>query len=135
MSLVAALTTIVPNILGIIDKAVPDKDAAELAKGKIELELVQAVSAINRLQAETNVAEAAHRSVWVAGWRPAIGWCSALGVGYYFVIEPILNWLCVVFGVNPPMPVFPQEALFEMVFAMLGLAGLRSFEKVRGVTR
>jgi hypothetical protein len=135
MSLVAALTTIVPNILGIIDKAVPDRDAAELAKGRIELELIQAASEINKLQAETNVAEAAHRSIWVAGWRPAIGWCSALGVAYYFVLEPILNWVCAVFGFNPPMPVFPQEALFEMVFAMLGLAGLRSFEKVRGVTR
>lgn len=135
MSFIGAITSIVPNVLGIIDKVVPDKAAAELAKSKIELEIVQAANEINRLQAETNQVEAAHRSIWVAGWRPAIGWSCALGVSYFFVIEPIVTWVTVVLGYNLDLPEFPKEALFEMVFAMLGLAGLRSFEKVKGVTK
>ena len=98
MSFVGALTSVVPSVLSIIDKVVPDKGAAELAKSKIELELVQAATEINRLQAETNKVEAAHRSIWVAGWRPAIGWCSALGVAYFFVLEPLLQWAAVALG-------------------------------------
>lgn len=135
MSIVAAITTVLPNILGIIDKVVPDTGAAALAKSKIELELVQAANEVNRLQAETNKVEAAHRSVWVAGWRPAIGWCSAFGVAYYFILEPIINWICALYGIDVIAPAFPQEALFELVFAMLGMAGLRSVEKVMGVSK
>lgn len=135
MSLVGAITSVVPSVLSIIDKVVPDKGAAELAKSKIELELVQAATEINRLQAETNKVEAAHRSIWVAGWRPAIGWCSALGVAYFFVLEPLLQWAAVALGWTITTPKFPEEALFEMVFAMLGMAGLRSFEKIKGVAK
>lgn len=135
MSLVGALTSVVPSVLGIIDKVVPDKGAAELAKSKIELELVQAATEINRLQAETNKVEAAHRSIWVAGWRPAIGWCSALGVAYFFVLEPLLQWAALALGWTITTPKFPEAALFEMVFAMLGMAGLRSFEKIKGVAK
>jgi len=133
--MIAALTAILPNVLGIVDKIVPDKASAELAKQKIEMELISAANEINRLQAETNKVEAGHRSIWVAGWRPFIGWSAGVGVCYFFCLQPLIQWGVAISGSTIALPTFPEEALFEMVFALLGMAGLRSFEKIKGVAK
>ena len=128
--------TVLPNILAIIDKSLPDKGAAALAKQRIELELVTAFNEINKSQADTNMAEAAHRSIWVAGWRPAIGWVCAIGVFWAFVGQPLAQWVATVFGIPLLLlPEFPMEQILELILAMLGLGGLRTFEKLKGITR
>lgn len=134
--MIAALTSVLPNILGIIDKTLPDKAQAALAKQKIELELVTAANEVNKAQAEINKTEAAHRSIWVSGWRPAIGWTCSLGVFWAFLGNPLATWIAVVMGVpHFLLPEIPMDMLFELVMAMLGLAGLRSFDKMRGTTK
>lgn len=79
------------------------------------------------LQAEINKIEAAHRSTFVAGWRPAIGWVCACGLAFPFVINPVLQWYTGDIG-----PQLPLAALNEVVWALLGLGGLRTLEKVKG---
>ena len=86
-------------------------------------------------QAEINKAEAQNPSVFVSGWRPAIGWLCALAIGYNFIVYPMLTWLC--FAFRPEMvdkipPPF-TKGLFELVLAMLGVAGYRTFEKLKGI--
>jgi len=77
--------------------------------------------------------ENAHLSIFNAGWRPAIGWIGAISMAYQFIIYPILSWI-VVFsgaGVMPPL-LGDTDALYPIVLGMLGVGGMRSFDKTRG---
>jgi len=134
--MLAGLLNILPNILAIIDKSLPDKAQAEHAKQRIEFELLAAVNEVNKSQAETNKVEAAHRSIWVAGWRPAIGWVTALGVFWAFIGQPLAAWLATLYGIPfALLPEFPMDQVMELVLAMLGMSGLRTFEKMKGVSK
>lgn len=134
--MLAGLINILPNILAIVDKSLPDKAQAELAKQRIEFELLSAMNEVNKSQAETNKVEAAHRSIWVAGWRPAIGWVAALGVFWAFIGQPICEWIAMMYGIPEAyLPEFPMDTVMELVLAMLGLSGLRTFEKMKGITK
>lgn len=79
------------------------------------------------LQAEINKIEAGHRSIFVAGWRPWIGWVCGFGLAFPFIINPILQWTTGDSG-----PELPTEALTSMVFTLLGLGSLRTVEKLQG---
>jgi hypothetical protein len=82
------------------------------------------------LQAALNKLEAKHRSLFVAGWRPCIGWIGALGLANVFLLNPWLQWLT---GMSGPM--LPAESLMELVIALLGLGTLRTVEKMGGKTK
>lgn len=91
-------------------------------------------------QMSVNAVEAAHKSVFVAGWRPAIGWVGVVALAYQFVLYPLLVWLWVVLQANELIPndlsvppVLPADALFSIVLGMLGIGGMRSFDKRSGV--
>ena len=87
-------------------------------------------------QIEINKMEAAHKSLFVAGWRPAIGWVCALALGYHFIGYDIGAWIITVGGWDVVLPhLNGTETLMELVLAMLGLAGFRTFEKFKGISR
>lgn len=79
------------------------------------------------LQAEINKIEAQHRSIFVAGWRPAIGWVCAVSLAYPFIINPTIQW-----WTGAPGPEMPTEALMSVIFSLLGLGGMRTVEKIKG---
>ena len=87
------------------------------------------------LQAEISKLEASHRSSFVAGWRPALGWVSALSFAWIFVFAPLAQWILVLQNIDMVLPTLQADVLLELTFAMLGLAGLRSFEKAKGITK
>lgn len=94
-----------------------------------------------KMQALTNQIEAAHPSIFVSGWRPFIGWVCGVGIGFQFVMRPIMQWandsLSILLG-NPQMPMIPSldvEQLISLVVAMLGIAGYRSYEKMKDKAR
>jgi len=124
-----------PAIGTIIDRLIPDKHEAEKAKLEMEARLLEAANQVNLEQIKTNQIEAGHRSIFVAGWRPAIGWTAALGFGWAFIGQPIAVWIMALSGSEVPLPELDVAPLMEMTFAMLGLAGLRTWEKSRGLTR
>ncbi|MDA5194107.1 3TM-type holin [Govanella unica] len=87
------------------------------------------------LQAEINKIEAAHRSVFVAGWRPFIGWVCGAGFAWAFIFQPILNWAVVVYGLSITPPDIVTDDMMELVIALLGLGAMRTFEKSKGRAR
>lgn len=129
------LSALLPKALDIVDQFIPDKDAAAKAKAEMEMKLVEAANAANMAQLQTNIAEAQHKSVFVAGWRPAIGWLCAFGLGWQFVGNEMVKWVIAINNLNVVPPSISTEGLMELTFAMLGMAGLRTFEKMKGVTK
>lgn len=103
---------------------------AERAQAEAVLEKLRQHPA--ELQVELNKIEAAHRSVFVAGWRPAVGWICALGVGWAYLGHPLFLWAAALWSPGLQPPAIQTDSLFELVLAMLGMAGLRSFEKSAG---
>ena len=131
----AILTALVPALGTLVDRLIPDRAAAESAKADMEAALVKAANDAALAQVEVNKIEAGHGSVFVAGWRPAIGWVCAAALAWAFIVAPIASWGMAVFGLRETLPAIGTDNLFELVLAMLGLGGLRTFEKLRGVAR
>ncbi len=129
------LQAILPLIGTVLDRVIPDKNGAEKAKQEIERTLVENANQLNLAQLAVNKAEAEHRSVFVAGWRPMIGWSCAIGIFWLFVGHPIVVYLDAMDGVVSPIPTIDHDILLELTFAMLGMAGLRTFEKLKGVSK
>lgn len=119
----------------ILERVIPDKAAAEKAKIEMEAGLLNAANQVNLAQIDVNKAEAQHRSVWVAGWRPGIGWVCTAGLAWAFIGQPVAEWSLTLRGIEAELPQLNLDYLMELVLAMLGMAGLRTFEKLRGVTR
>jgi hypothetical protein len=118
----------------VIGRLFPDKEKAaeaerEFMRMAMEGELKQVIA-----QLEINAREAAHPSVWVAGWRPGAGWCGVAGLAYTTIIHPLLSWAAVVKGWPMPPPM-DTDLLWVVLTGMLGIGGLRTFEKSKGVSK
>ena len=133
------LQTLIPQLLPILgaalDKTIQDKDTKLKAMADLESAIVVNAHSLNLETIKANQAEAAHRSIWVAGWRPAIGWSLAAGIFWILIGAPILNWLSFMTGFQAPLPEFPTDILFELTLAMLGMSAVRSFDKVKGLSK
>ena len=93
-------------------------------------------------QVTLNTTEAAHRSIWVAGWRPFIGWTCGSALCYHFILQPLLQYGIHVASAWVPelrdiadLPTLDTGPLFTLVMGMLGLGGLRTYEKKAGLTK
>ena len=136
MSLLAAATALLPTISGLLDKLIPDPEAR--AKAQLDLLKLQQDGAfkeldaqlqINLSQAEINKVEAASQNGFQAGWRPLAGYMCVAGLGYEFLLRPLLPWALTVSGVDsPPLPSL-DGVLFELMFGMLGLGTLRTADR------
>lgn len=117
--------------LKVLDKFIPDP----AAKAKAETELRSALMEWDAAQLKVNAVEAAHTSIFVAGWRPFIGWVCGAAFAYHFVFQPVLVFSLAMFGKMVPTPVFPMETLLTVLMGLLGLGGLRTYEKFKGVKK
>jgi hypothetical protein len=117
----------------LINKIFPDPLQASEAKLKL-LELQQnGELAIMTAQTDINKTEAANSSVFVSGWRPAIGWVCALALAYQYLVRPLGGTIASVLGMTiPPLPGL-DDNLWQLMMGMLGMGGLRTFEKIQGV--
>ena len=115
----------------VLDKFVEDKDL----KTKLSHELKSQIVSLDLAQAQTNLEQAKHPSIFVAGARPAIMWICAFGLGWQFVFQPVAVWVLAVSGADIVIPVIETEGLLSLTLALLGLGGMRSFEKSKGIQR
>ena len=135
------LPVLIPLITSVIDKILPDPQAAAEAKLRA-LEMAQrgelvALDADLKLalgQLEVNKTEAA-TDAYRGGWRPFCGWVCGIGLAYTFLARPLLPWLAAVGGANvPDLPAIDTDTLMLLLTGMLGLGSLRTFERVKGKT-
>ena len=115
----------------VLDKFVEDKDL----KTKLEAELKSQIVSLDLAQAQANTEQAKHPSVFIAGARPAIMWICAFGLGWQFVFQPIAIWIVAVSGSAIVLPDIQTEGLLTLTLSLLGLGGMRSFEKSKGIQR
>ena len=115
----------------VLDKFVEDKDL----KTKLNAELKQQMISLDIAQAQANIEQAKHPSIFVAGARPAIMWICALGLGWQFILAPISSWIIITWYPMVTLPMLETGELTSLVLALLGLGGMRTAEKWKGVQR
>ena len=130
------IDTLVGPVTSIIDKIIPDKDQAAKLAHEIATMSERMANEQMLAQLEVNKAEAASGSLFKGGWRPAIGWICGLALFWSFILQPFLVFFLLVFGVDlPPLPEIGTADLMPILLGMLGLGGLRSYEKIQKVTK
>lgn len=123
---------------GIVDglaKGLDELFTSDEEREAAKLKLATLMQQPHMLQAVANIEGAKHRSVFVAGWRPCIGWVAALGLGYQFLVLPFAGLINAYLKLPAELPQLQAEQLMTLVLSLLGLGGMRTFEKYKGAAK
>jgi hypothetical protein len=127
--------SIAESVIGIADKVlgkfIPDKTLRDQLRHEMNMAFHEA----NLAQVEVNKVEAASQNMFVAGWRPFVGWTCGVALLYHFLLLPLLHFILKASGVEVDLPEFDFSHLSTILMGMLGLGSLRTYEKLRGVSR
>ena len=124
------------NVFTSLREAITGKkieDPAEQAKMMLALDQLEAK--LKMAQMAVNAQEAKHKSIFVAGWRPFIGWVSGSALAYNYIVQPLLFVALSAWGVSVELPKLDIGTLMMLMGGMLGFGAFRTFEKVKGVER
>jgi hypothetical protein len=117
-----------------LDKFIEDKDQKAQLAHELATMADRHAQDLALAQIEVNKAEAASGSVFKGGWRPFIGWVCGGAFAYHFVLQPVIVFVVLAVGVDlPPLPEFDMTSLMTVLMGMLGLGGLRTYEKKQGL--
>ena len=123
-------------VTGLLDKFIEDKDQKAQLAHELATMADRHAQDLALAQIEVNKAEAASGSVFKGGWRPFIGWVCGGAFAYHFVLQPVIVFAVLTAGVDlPPLPEFDMASLMTVMMGMLGLGGLRTYEKKQGITK
>jgi len=109
--------------------AITGKDPATAEK------LLELEQAAQKAQTDVNLAEAQNPNLFVSGWRAAVGWVCTFALAWYYILAPMCTYVLSIFKIDAPIPVFDAGDLMSLLFAMLGVGGLKTYEKVQGVSK
>ena len=130
------IQALIGPVTGLLDKFIEDKDQKNKLAHEIATMAEKQMHEANMGQIEINKAEAQHRSIFVAGWRPFLGWGLAFAMIWHFVFAPMIIFGFAYAGMEAPyLPTFDMDSLMTVLLGMLGLGGLRTVEKVKGLTK
>lgn len=130
------LGQLIGPVSGLLDKFIEDKDQKAQLAHDIATMSERHAQELAKGQLEINKAEAASGSVFKGGWRPFIGWVCGAAFAYHFVLQPFIVFGVTVAGIDiPELPTFDMGSLMTVMMGMLGLGGLRSYEKKQGLTK
>jgi len=130
------LQALIGPVTGLLDKFVEDKDQKNALAHEIATLAEKQAHEAAMAQVSVNQAEAKHRSIFVAGWRPFIGWTCGFALAYHFVVAPLILFGAGWAGAEiPELPAFDMDSLMTVLLGMLGLGGMRTFEKAKGLTK
>lgn len=130
MTIVPIITALIPVIADLAKRLFPNDPAKQQ---ELQSEMIKQIAEINIAQAEINKEEAKHQSRFVAGWRPFIGWICGLALSMNWLIFPLVENISFYFNAPIVVSYLNTEEIMGLVFGMLGMGGLRTYEKIRGV--
>jgi hypothetical protein len=130
------LKPLIGSALGPLLDKIPDVNERRRLEHEAEQRLLEATTGLVQAQIAVNMKEAEHSSIFVAGWRPAIGWICGAGLAWEFVIRQFVVWVAFLNGVDvSDPPVLDTGTLMTLLLGMLGIAGMRTYEKQIGCAR
>ena len=129
------LDRLIGPISSLLDKVIPDADERNRLAHEIATLAERQSHEIAKAQIEVNEREASHQSLFVSGWRPAVGWICCIGLGCNYLFIPMANFVLVISDSSVTVPALDLSEMMPVLLGMLGLGGLRSWEKTKGVAR
>ncbi len=133
--MIGLVDSLIGPVSAVLDKFIEDKDKkAELAH-EIATMSERHTNEVVKAQLEINKTEAQHASVFVSGWRPAIGWVCCLGMAGNFLIIPFVNMTLELMETEVIVPMIQLDVMMPVLMGMLGLGAMRTVEKVKKVDR
>ena len=130
------LDSLIQPVSNILDKAIPDQDLKRKLSHEIATMSEKHAQELALAQINVNAAEAASGSFFKGGWRPCIGWICGIAFGYHFVLQPVIIFVVALIGIEiPDLPKFEMNTLLTVLGGMLGIGGLRTYEKQKGLTK
>jgi hypothetical protein len=134
--MIGLLAAVLPAVMEVAGRFLPeDKEKRAQAEREIRAKLTDSLAQVDLAQLDINKVEVAHRSIFVAGWRPFVGWTCGVALAYTYVVQPILVFGLAQTGYLIDLPGVDITALMPVLMGILGLGGLRSWEKIKGVAR
>ena len=122
-------------VTSLLDKFIEDKDQKAKLAHEVATMAEKHALELSRAQLDVNKAEAQHRSIFVSGWRPFTGWSCAAALFYHFLLQPLLVFVFSLLGYQFQLPEFDMSSLMTILLGMLGLGGLRTYEKQKNLTK
>lgn len=132
---ITGLGEIANAVSTMVDKIWPDASQAQKDALAFQMAQLQADQQDKQMQADVNKAEASNANMFVAGWRPFIGWVCGSGLGFTFLVAPLATWGARLAGKDIVFPELDMGTLMTLLLGMLGLGGMRTVEKVSGVKK
>tara|TARA_R110000796_G_scaffold113881_2_gene225619 strand:- start:1530 stop:1928 length:399 start_codon:yes stop_codon:yes gene_type:complete len=129
------IQALIGPITGLLDKFIPDKDQRARLAHDVATMAQNHAQELAKAQLEVNKVEAAHKSLFVSGWRPFIGWTCGLGMFGNFITIPFANFALALFSYDIVIPLVPLETMMPVLMGMLGLGAMRTYEKKNSVHR
>lgn len=129
------LSQLIAPVSGLLDKFIEDKDTKNKLAHEISTMAERHAQELAKGQLEVNKVEAAHKNMFVAGWRPAVGWVCVAGMAGNFIIIPLANFALAISGSATAVPLIALSEMMPVLMGMLGLGAMRTVEKAKGVQR
>lgn len=129
------IESLIGPVAGLLDKFIEDKDQKNALAHQIATMSERHAQELAKGQLEVNKAEAASASLFVAGWRPAVGWVCVLGMASNFVLIPMVNFILALAESTVTVPLIDTSTMMPVLLGMLGLGAMRSAEKIKKVSR
>ena len=129
------LQALIAPVTGLLDKFIEDKDAKNALAHEISTMAERHALELAKGQLEVNKVEAAHKNLFVAGWRPAVGWVCVAGMAGNFIIIPMTNFGLALANSTVAIPLIALSEMMPVLMGMLGLGAMRTVEKAKGVQR
>ena len=130
------LNNLVAPVTGLLDKFIEDKDQKAALAHELATMADKHAQQLALAQIEVNKAEAASGSFFKGGWRPFVGWVCGVAFAYHFIIQPLVIFILTAIGMDiPDLPEFDMGTLLPVLGGMLGIGGVRTYEKHKGLTK
>ena len=129
------LKELIAPVTNLLDKFIEDKDQKNALAHEIATMAQKHAQENAKAQIEVNKTEAGHKSLFVSGWRPAVGWVCCIGMASNFLVIPMANFALALAQSPVVVPVLQLSEMMPVLLGMLGLGGMRSAEKFKGVQR